>query len=58
MDLLFQDIAVWAVLSGAAAYLAFYVLRQFSSKSGCAACKLKDAALKQNKPAINSQPRT
>ncbi|MCH9024988.1 MAG: hypothetical protein IH931_06600 [candidate division Zixibacteria bacterium] len=50
--------AVWAVMSGAAAYLAFYVYRQFSSRSGCAACKLKEAALKKNKPAISRQART
>jgi len=58
VELLFQDITVWAVMSGAAAYLAFYVYRQFSSKSGCTACKLKEAALKKNKPAIGRQVKT
>ncbi|MCH7690664.1 MAG: hypothetical protein IIA17_06420 [candidate division Zixibacteria bacterium] len=51
--------AVWAVMSGVAAYLAFYVYRQFSSKSGCAACQLKQAVvLKKNKPVISRQVKT
>jgi len=58
MDLSFQNIAVWVVMSGAAAYLAYYVYRQISSRSGCAACKLKEAALKKNKPATSRQLRT
>ncbi|MCH8027806.1 MAG: hypothetical protein IID63_06750 [candidate division Zixibacteria bacterium] len=59
MDLLIQNIAVWGVMSGAAAYLGFYVYRQFSSKSGCAACQLKKAAvLKKNKPVISRQVKT
>jgi len=58
VDILFQDIAVWAVMSGAAAYLAFYVYRQFSAKSGCAACQLKQAVVKKNKPAISRQTKT
>ncbi|MEE8149358.1 MAG: hypothetical protein V3T75_02780 [candidate division Zixibacteria bacterium] len=43
---------------GAAAYLAFYVYRQFSSRSGCAACQLKRAVVKKNKAAISRQAGT
>ncbi|MEE8403864.1 MAG: hypothetical protein V3S17_00575 [candidate division Zixibacteria bacterium] len=58
MELSFQNIAVWAVMFGAAAYLAFYVYRQLSTKSGCAACQLKQTVENKDKPATSRQAGT
>jgi len=55
---MFQNIAVSAVMFGAAVYLAFYVYRQFSSKRGCAACQLKQAVDNKNRPVVFRQTRT